>query len=59
MNGWDILLANAVRLNPKDLKSALVNLMDGIFPNVKFPTFDSEIFWDTIAEYRGWKIQKN
>lgn len=28
-------------------------------PNVPFPTMGGKVFWDTLAEYKGWKLQQN
>lgn len=28
-------------------------------PNIPMPTMGGEIWWRTIAEYKGWKIQQN
>ena len=28
-------------------------------PNIKFPTLGGKVFWDTIAERNGLKVQKN
>ena len=31
----------------------------GTLPNIKFPTLGGKVFWDTIAERNGLKVQKN
>ena len=28
-------------------------------PNIPLPTMDKEVFWDNLAEYKGWKLQQN
>ncbi len=28
-------------------------------PNLKLPGMDAGVFWDDIAEYKGWKMQQN
>lgn len=28
-------------------------------PNIPFPTMGGKIFWDTLAEYGGWRVQQN
>ncbi len=28
-------------------------------PNIPMPIMGSEIFWDNIAEYNGWRLQQN
>ncbi|MCI9186449.1 MAG: hypothetical protein HFF34_02925 [Oscillospiraceae bacterium] len=28
-------------------------------PNIPMPTMGGEVFWDTLAEYKGWKLQQN
>ncbi len=31
----------------------------GTLPNIPFPTLGGKVFWNTIAEQDGWKVQKN
>lgn len=31
----------------------------GTLPNVPFPTLGGKVFWNTLAEKDGWKVQKN
>lgn len=33
--------------------------MELSLPNVPFPTMGGEIFWNTLVEYNGWKLQQN
>lgn len=33
--------------------------MELSFPNISFPTMGGEVFWNTLAEYNGWKLQQN
>lgn len=33
--------------------------MELSFPNIPFPTMGGEVFWNTLAEYNGWKLQQN
>lgn len=28
-------------------------------PNIQMPTMGGHVFWDTLAEYNGWKLQQN
>ena len=28
-------------------------------PNIPFPTMGGHVFWNTLAEYKGWKLQQN
>ncbi len=28
-------------------------------PNIPFPTMGGEVFWNTLAECNGWKLQQN
>lgn len=28
-------------------------------PNIPFPTMGGEFFWNTLAEYNGWRMQQN
>lgn len=31
----------------------------GEMPNIEFPTLGGLVFWDTLAENNGYKLQKN
>jgi len=31
----------------------------GTMPNIDFPTMGGPLFWDTLAESQGWRLQKN
>ena len=31
----------------------------GTLPNIPFPTMGGKVFWNTLAEKDGWKVQKN
>ena len=31
----------------------------GTLPNIPFPTLGGKVFWNTLAEKNGWKVQKN
>lgn len=33
--------------------------MELSLPNVPFPTMGGEVFWNTLEEYNGWKLQQN
>lgn len=33
--------------------------MEISLPNVPFPTMGGTVFWTTLCEYNGWKIQQN
>ena len=28
-------------------------------PNVNFPTMGGEVFWDDVANVKGWRLQRN
>jgi hypothetical protein len=28
-------------------------------PNINFPTMGGEVFWNDLAEVKGWRVQKN
>jgi len=28
-------------------------------PNIPFPTFGGPIWWNELAEYKGWRLQQN
>ena len=28
-------------------------------PNVPFPTMGGSVFWNDLANYNGWRVQKN
>ena len=28
-------------------------------PNIPFPTMGGKVFWDTLAQYNGWRLQQN
>ena len=47
------LLAGEIINLTKTLKEA------DTLPNVPFPTLGGKVFWNTIAEQDGWKVQKN
>ncbi|QQE74993.1 zinc ribbon domain-containing protein [Brevibacillus composti] len=46
-----------IAANPK-LVGKLCDLI-GSMPNIDFPTMGGKVFWDTLAESGGWKLQKN
>lgn len=46
------LVANPVKLN--NILDAEVSL-----PNIPWKPVDGGIFWNTLAEYNGWKLQQN
>lgn len=31
----------------------------GLMPNIKFPTMGGEVWWNDLAEYNGWRVQRN
>lgn len=33
--------------------------MELSLPNIPFPTMGGEVFWNTLAEYNGWRLQQN
>ena len=46
-------IATAIIGLVKTLESA------GTLPNIPFPTMGGKVFWKTLAEKDGWKVQKN
>ena len=47
-------------LNPAMFQDFLQLLdMEISLPNIPMPTMGGEVFWDTLAEYKGWKLQQN
>jgi hypothetical protein len=48
-----ILLAS----NPDLIGKVLEEI--GSMPNIEFPTLGGHVFWENLAEYKGWKIQRN
>ena len=46
-------IATAIIGLVKTLESA------GTLPNIPFPTMGGKVFWSTIEEKDGWKVQKN
>lgn len=46
-----------IAANPK-LIGELCNLI-GDMPNIDFPTAGGKVFWDTLEENAGWKLQQN
>lgn len=47
----------AIAADPK-LIGKLCDLI-GEMPNIDFPTMGGQVFWDTLAQSNGWKLQKN
>lgn len=35
------------------------SLIDGMMPNIPFPTMGGEFFWNNLAEENGWRVQQN
>lgn len=48
---------NILSLDPK-LIGKLCDFV-GSMPNIEFPTMGGLVFWDTLYEANGWKLQKN
>ncbi|MCI9545772.1 MAG: hypothetical protein HFH60_03645 [Lachnospiraceae bacterium] len=44
-----------------DVARELLNILDMelSLPNIPFPTMGGEVFWNTLVEYNGWKLQQN
>ena len=36
-----------------------LNELDVSFPNIPFPTMGGKVFWLTLKEFNGWKLQRN
>ena len=51
---------NGLKVLAKDPKliGKLCDLI-GAMPNIYFPTMGGKVFWDTLAESNGWRLQKN
>lgn len=46
--------------NPNAAKNFLSILDEEIsMPNIPMPTMGGEVFWNTLCEYKGWKLQQN
>lgn len=43
------------------LANSLMQMLDSelSMPNIQMPTMGGHVFWDTLAEYNGWKLQQN
>ena len=50
--------ADSPRLTKEYLKT-LCRAQQKYLPNVDFPTAGGKVFWDTLAERDGWRIQQN
>ncbi len=44
--------------NP-DMLGKLLTQIDSSMPNIQTKTLGGKVFWKNIAEFEGWKIQKN
>lgn len=44
-------------LDPSDISDILNSELS--LPNIKFPTMGGNVFWITLAECNGWKLQQN
>lgn len=44
-----------------DISKELLNILDMelSLPNIPFPTMGGEVFWNTLVEHNGWKLQQN
>lgn len=44
-----------------DISDKLLDILDKelSLPNIPFPTLGGEVFWNTLVEYNGWKLQQN
>ena len=53
--GFQLLIENL------DVLPEFLKLLDAeiSMPNIPTPTMGGEVFWDTLAEYKGWKLQQN
>lgn len=50
----------AISVNPDALDKFLKLLDKEIsMPNIPMPTMGGEVFWNTLAEYNGWRLQQN
>ena len=50
--------------NAAKVATAIIGLVTtlkqfGTLPNIPFPTLGGKVFWNTLAEKNGWKVQKN
>ena len=43
------------------LSKELLDILDMelSLPNIPLPTMGGEVFWNTLVEYNGWKLQQN
>jgi len=44
--------------NPK-LVGKFLEYAGGYMPNIQMPTLGGHVFWENLAEYKGWRLQKN
>lgn len=47
----------SILLNPKNVGK--ICQVFGTMPNFDLPTLGGHVFWDTLAESKGWKLQQN
>ncbi|MBQ9982007.1 MAG: hypothetical protein IJP18_05530 [Oscillospiraceae bacterium] len=40
-------------------ETAKTALTTGDNPNIPFPTFGGEVFWNTLSRCNGWRLQQN
>jgi Sec-independent protein translocase protein TatA len=48
------ILAEFVKSDPEILREFPISL-----PNIVMPTMGGNLFWDDVAEIKGWRMQKN
>ncbi|MCX4298311.1 MAG: hypothetical protein OSJ73_14980 [Lachnospiraceae bacterium] len=41
--------------NPKNFTEIVDKELS--LPNIPYKVYDGEVFWTTLAEYNGWKLQ--
>jgi hypothetical protein len=47
-------LAEAVKCDPEILRD-----LPMVFPNIATPTMGGTLFWEDVAEIKGWRVQQN
>lgn len=60
-NIGDLLKILTILVDTVELADRTVDILQKeiSLPNIPMPTMGGEIWWRTIAEYKGWKIQQN
>ena len=57
----EILIARALNQIANDPQAIgrVLNYLDSPMPNIEAPTMGGEVFWHTIYNVNGWRLQEN